>query len=43
MIIFETIRWKNFLSTGNTGIEVKLNDEIEQLLSEDDDCESCKL
>ena len=25
MILFETIRWKNFLSTGNQYTEVKLN------------------
>ena len=32
MIIFETIRWKNFLSTGNTGIEVKLNEHQDTLI-----------
>ena len=25
MIVFEKIRWKNFLSTGQQGIEVNLN------------------
>ena len=32
MILFETIRWKNFLSTGNTGIEVKLNEHQDTLI-----------
>ena len=25
MIVFESVKWKNFLSTGNTPIEIKLN------------------
>ena len=32
MIVFEKIRWKNFLSTGNTGIEVKLNEHQDTLI-----------
>ena len=32
MITFEKIRWKNFLSTGNTGIEVKLNEHQDTLI-----------
>jgi len=32
MIIFETVRWKNFLSTGNVFTEVNLNDEKTNLI-----------
>jgi len=32
MIIFETIRWKNFLSTGNVFTEVNLNDDKTNLI-----------
>jgi len=32
MIVFENIRWKNFLSTGNAMTEVKLNDSYSSLI-----------
>ena len=32
MIIFETIRWKNILSTGNTFTEIKLNKSSSTLI-----------
>ncbi len=32
MIIFETIRWKNFLSTGNKFTEIKLNKDQTTLI-----------
>ena len=32
MIVFEQIRWKNFLSTGNQFSEIKLNDNQNTLI-----------
>ena len=32
MIIFEKIRWKNFLSSGNTFLETNLNDNSTTLI-----------
>ena len=32
MILFETIRWKNFLSTGNHFTEIKLDNESTTLI-----------
>ena len=32
MIVFEKIRWKNFLSTGNTFTEMTLNESKSQLV-----------
>ena len=32
MIVFETVRWKNFLSTGNTFTEINLNQEKTNLI-----------
>ena len=32
MIVFEKIRWKNFLSTGNTFTEVELNKNTTTLI-----------
>ena len=32
MILFEKIRWKNFLSTGNQYIDVKLNENSTNLI-----------
>ena len=32
MIVFEKIRWKNFLSTGNTFTEVELNKSTTTLI-----------
>ena len=32
MIIFKTVRWKNFLSTGNEWNEIKLNENSTTLI-----------
>ena len=32
MILFEKIRWKNFLSTGNQYIEISLNEDATTLI-----------
>ena len=33
MILFETIRWKNFLSTGNQFSEIKFNQNASTLIT----------